>query len=247
MKIKRYVFIFLFIIICLFSSNEAYGYSYGVGKIVNNERPDIGSYKNIIEKYNGYYIGKDDKSIYLTFDCGYENGYTSKILDTLKEEEVKACFFITGHYLNSALDLVKRMTNEGHIIGNHTNKHKHFTKESDVEILEDVRSLEEMYEAKFNQKMSSFVRPPAGEFSEDSQKLLSANSYTSVFWSLAYVDWNKDTYYGNNYSYNNVMSRIHNGAIILMHTVSKDNSTDLKKIICDLKMNGYEFKSLYEL
>ena len=232
-------FIFLF-------TKDSYATGFGVGKINNHERPIL-PYKDQIEKNKGYYLGPDEKSVYLTFDCGYENGYTSSILDTLKENDAKAAFFITGHYLTSSTDIVKRMKAEGHVIGNHTYNHKHFTKESTSDMLRDINDLEKKYYNLIESEISNFVRPPAGEFSEESLKCLSNNDYRTVFWSLAYVDWYKDKYYGNNYAYNEVMKKIHNGAIILMHSVSKDNMMDLDKIIKKIKSEGYSFKSLYEL
>ncbi|MDE7095599.1 MAG: polysaccharide deacetylase family protein, partial [Anaeroplasmataceae bacterium] len=175
---------------------------------------------------------------------GYENGHTKQILEALRNTDTKAIFFITGHYLNSATDLVMEMIEDGHIIGNHTYSHKDFTKSSNEEILKDIRKLENAFQEKTGHQMSKYVRPPRGEFDERSLKLLKDNGYASVFWSLAYVDWHQDTFHGNQYSYKQVMKRIHNGAILLMHTVSKDNAVDLEDIIKKLKNDGYVFKSI---
>ena len=166
------------------------------------------------------------------------------ILKTLKKTNTKAIFFITEHYLNTASDIVLEMINDGHIIGNHTSSHKDFTKSSSDEILNDIKSLEKRFKEVTKVEMSNYVRPPRGEFNEMSQTLLASNGYISVFWSLAYVDWDKNVYYGNHYSYNKVMERIHNGAIILMHTVSKDNMMDLEDIIINLKEQGYIFETM---
>lgn len=239
-KIIIFILTLLSFPVLIISANE-----YGVGKNKTGERPNV-SIKTI-EENNGYTIGSDDKRIYLTFDCGYENGYTLKILDVLKETDTKACFFITGHYLNSSYDIVKRMITDGHIVGNHTYSHKSFNVSSNEEILNDIKKLEDLYKEKTGLTMSKYIRPPKGEYTEKSQKLLADNGYSSIFWSLAYVDWYKDKYYGNHYSYNNVMKKIHNGAIILMHSVSKDNTLDLKDIIIDLKEKGYIFSSLDDL
>lgn len=218
---------------------------FGVGKNKRGQRPNVAD--SIITDNQGYAIGEDTKNIYLTFDCGYENGYTEGILDTLKETNTKAVFFITGHYLKSSKAIVERMMNEGHIIGNHTYSHKDFTQSTSAEILSDIKKLEDAFYQEFGVSMSKFVRPPRGEYNEMSQKTLKDNGYTSVFWSLAYVDWNKDVYNGNHYSYNKVLSRIHNGAIILMHTVGKDNMVDLKDIILELKEEGYVFSTIDKL
>ena len=223
---------------------NAFALGFGLSNIGNNKRPNAGSYKNIIENNGGVYIGPDDNCIYLTFDCGYENGYTISILDTLKENDVKAIFFITGHYLNTNKDIIRRMIEDGHLIGNHTYSHKDFSKSSNKEILDDIKHLESVFKQEFNINMSKYVRPPRGDFDERSLKLLNENSYKTVFWSLAYVDWDKTKFNNNDYSYSNVIRRIHNGAIILMHTVSKDNENDLDKIIKRLKNDGYIFKSI---
>ena len=239
---KKYFLLFVFVFfLSLGIKSDAYGFG-----LVNrpNERPNAAKYGKIIEENGGVYIGPDTKELYLTFDCGYENGYTMQILDALRKTDTKAIFFITGHYLNSASDIVKQMIEDGHIIGNHTYSHKDFTKSSNEEILKDIKKLEDAFYEKFGQKMSNYVRPPRGEFDERSMKLLNENHYVGVFWSLAYVDWHQDKFYGNQYSYHAVMKRIHPGAILLMHTVSKDNAVDLEKIIVDLKNEGYVFKSI---
>lgn len=236
----------LSLLLILLIGIPTYAKGYGVGKNKAGERPSNIN-DPIITKNNGYCIGEDTNQIYLTFDCGYENGYTESILDTLKETDTKAIFFITGHYLKSSKHIVQRMIDEGHIVGNHTYSHKDFTASTAEEILQDLKKLEDAYYEEFQIELSKYVRPPRGEYNEMSQALLRDNGYTSVFWSLAYVDWNKDVYNGNHYSYNKVISRIHNGAIILMHTVGKDNMVDLKDIITTLKEQGYVFSTVDNL
>lgn len=241
---KKTAIFSVFLILLAFSITVC-AKGFGVGKNKRGQRPNVAD--SIITDNQGYAIGEDTKNIYLTFDCGYENGYTEGILDTLKETNTKAVFFITGHYLKSSRAIVERMMNEGHIIGNHTYSHKDFTQSTSAEILSDIKKLEDAFYQEFGVSMSKFVRPPRGEYNEMSQKTLKDNGYTSVFWSLAYVDWNKDVYNGNHYSYNKVLSRIHNGAIILMHTVGKDNMVDLKDIILELKEEGYVFSTIDKL
>ncbi|MGM9969159.1 MAG: polysaccharide deacetylase family protein [Anaeroplasma sp.] len=236
---KKIVFLILLSILSFFSIN-VFSKGFGVGHNKTGERPNVND--EIITNNNGFAIGPDEKSVYLTFDCGYENGYTEMILDTLKMTDIKATFFITGHYLKTSKDIVQRMINEGHLVANHTYSHKDFTQSTNEEIINDLKKIEDLYFQEFNQELAKIVRPPRGEYSEESQKTLASNGYKSIFWSLAYVDWYKDKYYGNDYSYNKVMSRIHNGAIILMHTVSKDNTYDLEKIVNKIKEEGYEFK-----
>ncbi|MDE6407917.1 MAG: polysaccharide deacetylase family protein [Anaeroplasmataceae bacterium] len=236
---------FLWILLGLFLFVGIKGNAYGFG-LVNkgNTRPGAGKYATILEENGGVYLGPDTKEIYLTFDCGYENGHTKMILEALRKTDTKAIFFITGHYLNSATDLVMEMIRDGHIIGNHTYSHKDFTKSSNEEILKDIEKLEAAFKEKTGYEMSKYVRPPRGEFDERSLKLLKDHGYASVFWSLAYVDWHQDAFHGDHYSYKQVMKRIHNGAILLMHTVSKDNAVDLEDIIIQLKNDGYIFKSI---
>lgn len=242
MKMKRYLLLAIATISILLFSIGIYAKGYGVGPCSDGKRPNCED--PIITKNNGYCIGKDEKVVYLTFDCGYENGYTNAILDTLSANDVKAIFFITGHYLNTSEAIVRRMVEEGHIVGNHSYSHRSFTKLSSNEIISDCKKLEDLYYQKIGIEMSKYIRPPKGEYDNNSQTALANNGYKSIFWSLAYVDWNKDLFYGNEYSYKKVMNKMHNGAIILMHTVSKDNMTDLDKIIKKLKNDGYEFMSV---
>ncbi|MDE6047689.1 MAG: polysaccharide deacetylase family protein [Anaeroplasmataceae bacterium] len=236
---------FLWILLSVFLFVGIKGNAYGFG-LVNkgNTRPNAGKYDTILKENGGIYLGPDTQDIYLTFDCGYENGHTKMILEALRKTDTKAIFFITGHYLNSATDLVMEMIEDGHIIGNHTYSHKDFTKSSNEEILKDIEKLEDAFKEKTGYEMSKYVRPPRGEFDERSLKLLKDNGYASIFWSLAYVDWHQDAFHGDHYSYNQVMKRIHNGAILLMHTVSKDNAVDLEDIILKLKNDGYVFKTI---
>lgn len=147
---KKYLLLIMLAVFSLFSLR---GNAYGFGLVNHgNERPNAGKYGDIINNNGGVYIGKDTKEIYLTFDCGYENGYTPMILDALKNTDTKAIFFITGHYLTSATDLVQRMMDEGHIIGNHTYAHKDFTKSSNESILEDIKKLENKFYETFGKK-----------------------------------------------------------------------------------------------
>ncbi|MBM4764433.1 delta-lactam-biosynthetic de-N-acetylase [Bacillus sp. B15-48] len=204
--------------------------------------------EQLLEKYGAVYMGDTSKKeIYLTFDNGYENGYTNQILDVLKKEKVPATFFVTGHYLESAEDQVVRMVEEGHIVGNHSYYHPDLTQVDDARVkreLEKVRAL--TYEIT-GQKQMSYLRPPRGVFSERTLKLAKEAGYTHVLWSLAFVDWHTDKQRGWEYSYNNIMKQIHPGAILLLHTVSKDNADALEKVIKDLKKQGYTFKSLDDL
>ncbi|SDY09605.1 peptidoglycan-N-acetylmuramic acid deacetylase [Evansella caseinilytica] len=205
-------------------------------------------YAQLLQKYNGIYRGDiTKKEVFLTFDNGYENGYTEKILDALKEKQVPATFFVTGHYLQSAPELIKRMVNEGHNVGNHSFHHPSLPAVDDERLKRELVSLEELYEEITGRKDMRFLRPPRGTFSERTLARSAELGYINVFWSLAYKDWETANQKGWKHAYNAVMKRIHPGAIVLLHSVSSDNAEALPKIIDDLRADGYTFKSLDEL
>ena len=224
-------------------SNKKYGW--GVKRAENHEQPDITVYKTILDKYNGISMGNSEKPyVYLTFDCGYEAGYTEKILEVLKQNDVKATFFITGHYLNSRPDLVQRMIEEGHIIGNHTADHICMP-ESTEEIKEDVMELHTALYDKFGYEMK-YLRPPKGEYSETSVAYTNTLGYTTVMWSFAYDDWDENKQGREEYGKQKILDNVHNGEVMLLHSTSKDNSNILDYCIKEIKNMGYEFKSLDE-
>lgn len=222
--------------------------SWGFQRVENNAQPnlDINS-KNILEKHNGFAIGNEtDPYIYLTFDLGYEAGYTSKILDVLKENNVTAAFFVTAHYLNTQEALVKRMLDEGHIVGNHTVNHKELVKLSDEEIKEEITNLSNSIYDKFGYEMT-FFRPPKGEYSERVVKIASELNYTTVLWSSAYDDWDESKQGREEYGKSKILDNLHNGCILLLHATSKDNMNILNDVITQTKNKGYEFKSLNDI
>ncbi|MGD6801014.1 delta-lactam-biosynthetic de-N-acetylase [Rossellomorea vietnamensis] len=229
--------------------NKSIGWGFKKGN--EGKQAEAGkTYDELLKKYGAFYKDSpDEKVLYLTFDNGYENGYTGKILDVLKEEKVPAAFFVTGHYLNSAPDLVKRMANEGHIVGNHSWSHPDLTAVSDEKLRKELDMVKEKTAEITKQQTMAYLRPPRGVFSERTMKLAKDAGYTHVLWSLAFVDWHTDSQKGWQYSYNNIMKQIHPGAVMLLHTVSKDNAEALGKVIKDLKKEGYTFKSLdyYEM
>ena len=219
-------------------------YGFGIKKNTNHTQPDIGKYAPILAENDAYYVGDaQSNKVYLTFDCGYENGYTDDILKVLKEKKITATFFITGHYLESATELVKQMVEDGHVIGNHSNKHKDITQLSDQEIEKEIISLNLRFKELIGEEMSTFYRPPAGSFDARSLKAVKNLGYQTMFWSLAYEDWN-----GKKINVvDEVTSHIHNGAIILMHAVSEENAKELGEVIDEIIYMGYEFHSPYEL
>jgi peptidoglycan-N-acetylmuramic acid deacetylase len=219
---------------------------WGFKKAKNGQQADAGkTLEQILDKHSAIYKGDSNKKyLYLTFDNGYENGYTPKILDILKKEKVPAAFFVTGHYLDSEPDLVKRMANEGHIVGNHSWSHPDLTKVSDEKLKEELEKVRYAAEVLTGKKHMAYLRPPRGIFSERTMALAKDAGYTHVFWSLAYVDWYTDQQKGGQYAYDKIISQAFPGAIMLLHTVSKDNAEALEKVLQELKKQGYQFKSL---
>ena len=202
--------------------------------------------KNTLEESKGICLGSsEDKTIYLTFDEGYEAGYTSRILDILKENDVKATFFLTAHYVNTQEELVQRMIDEGHIIGNHTVNHKSMPDLSEEEIKKEVMDLHQVIYEKFNYEMK-YIRPPKGEFSQRTLQLTNSLGYTTVMWSFAYEDWNEDKQPDEEKSKQKILDNLHNGEIMLLHGNSKTNIDILDSVIKEAKNMGYTFKSLDE-
>lgn len=226
-------------------SNKKIGW--GIKRNDNHEQPDVGSKnKEILDKYKGYCLGnKDSKKVYLTFDEGYEAGYTEKILAVLKENDVKATFFITAHYVNTHPELVQKMIDEGHIIGNHTVNHKSMPDLDIDTIKKEVMDLNTAIYEKFGYEMK-YIRPPKGEYSEKTVAYTNTLGYTTVMWSFAYDDWDENKQGRENYAKEKILNNVHNGAIILLHGNSKDNTNVLDECIKEIKKMGYEFKSLDE-
>ena len=220
---------------------------WGIKREKDHVQPDLGSKnKNLIEKYNGMAMGnKESKNIYLTFDLGYEAGYTESILDTLKANNVPAAFFITAHYVNTASNLVQRMIDDGHIIGNHTVNHKSMPNISEAELEKELMNLHTAIYEKFNYEMK-YMRPPKGEYSERSLNTTVKLGYIPVMWSFAYADWDEAKQPSHNEGIKKIIENVHNGEIMLLHATSKTNMEILDTVIKQIKDLGYEFKSLDE-
>lgn len=226
-------------------SNKKIGW--GIKRNDNHEQPDLGgANKKLIDENEDIAIGnKESKCVYLTFDEGYEAGYTPQILDTLKANDVKAAFFITGHYLNTQPELVKRMIDEGHIVGNHTVNHPSMPDLDNDKLKEEITKLHTAVFEKFGYEMK-YLRPPKGEFSQRTLHLTKSLGYTTVMWSFAYDDWDESKQGRETYAKEKVLSNLHNGEVILLHSNSKDNCNILDEIIKEIKKQGYEFKTLDE-
>lgn len=226
-------------------SSTAYSYGWGFKPSGHEQRPNIGTYEQLLANHFAYYAEEtDEKNIYLTFDNGYEEGYTSSILSVLKKHDIPATFFVTGHYVETAPELVQQMVKEGHIIGNHSYHHPDFTTMNKEEIQKELQSLETAVAEITEQKEMNYVRPPRGTFNEKTLKWIEELGYIHIFWSIAFKDWETDRQKGWKYAYDQMMKQAHPGAIVLLHTVSEDNALALDRAITTLKERGYQFKSL---
>lgn len=230
----------------------AAGGNWGLSFQQDGKPPVANATADYLKQFDAWYMGPEksvkDKCIYLTFDAGYENGYTEKILDILKEEKVPAAFFLVGHYLEENPDLIKRMEQEGHLIGNHTMHHPDMSEIAEKEdFVRELQELEDVYRAITGNTMKKVYRPPQGKYSEANLKHAAELGYTTFFWSLAYVDWYENEQPSREEALNLLNRRIHPGAVVLLHSTSKTNSEILQELIQGWKGEGYVFRSLEEL
>ena len=202
-----------------------------------------------LKKYDAAYIGDTTQMVlYLTFDAGYENGCTEKILDTLKKHEVTAAFFLVGNYIEKNADLVRRMVEEGHTVGNHTMHHYDMSKISDqAAFAKELQDLENLYKETTGQQMQKYYRPPQGIYSEENLKMAQELGYKTVFWSLAYVDWNNDSQPTKEQAFEKLLPRTHSGAVVLLHSTSQTNAEILDELLTKWKEEGYRFGTVEEL
>ena len=202
-----------------------------------------------LRQFDTVYLGDtSEKVIYLTFDAGYENGCTAKILDVLQKHQVKAAFFLVGNYIEKNEDLVRRMVKEGHIVGNHTMHHYDMSKLSDkAAFSKELTDLETLYKTATGMDMPKFYRPPQGIYSEENLRMAKELGYKTVFWSLAYVDWNNDAQPSREQAFSKLLPRIHNGAVVLLHSTSRTNAEILDELLTKWKEMGFRFASIEEL
>ena len=213
-------------------------------------QPSVGNTSNDrLLEYNAAYLGDTSKKvIYLTFDAGYENGCTEKILDTLKAHNVPAAFFLVGNYIEKNPDLVKRMVEDGHIVGNHTYHHWDMSKISDeATFRSELESLEGLYTQVTGKTIEKYYRPPQGIYSEENLKMAQDIGYHTVFWSLAYVDWLNDDQPTKEQAFAKLLPRIHDGAVILLHSTSQTNAEILDELLTKWESMGYTFGTIDEL
>ena len=202
-----------------------------------------------LAQYDAYYLGDTSKKvIYLTFDCGYENGYTEKILDALKKHQAPAAFFVVGNMIETAPDIICRMVEDGHIVGNHTYHHPDMSAISEQAAFQkELDDLAALFQETTGQELPKFYRPPQGKYSEENLKQAQALGYKTILWSLAYVDWYVDDQPTAEQAYAKLLPRIHDGAIVLLHSTSKTNADILDDLLTKWEDMGYTFASLYDL
>lgn len=220
----------------------------------DHTQPPLDANLRVIEKYNAYYVDKtksasdSEKVLYLTFDAGYENGNIAKILDTLKKHNAHAAFFILEHLITKETELVRRMAEEGHIVANHTRKHRDMSQFTDFEeFSKELSGLEEVYRQYIGREMAKYYRPPEGRFSELNLKFADDLGYKTVFWSFAYADWDNSKQPDPQAAIDKILKHTHNGAIILLHPTSATNAAILDRLLTEWKAQGYRFGSLDEL
>ncbi|MEF2836378.1 MAG: polysaccharide deacetylase family protein [Oscillospiraceae bacterium] len=212
--------------------------------------PPVGNAgRDQLRQYDAAYLGDPSKNvIYLTFDAGYENGCTEKILDVLQDQQVPAAFFLVGNYLEKNADLVRRMVAEGHTVGNHTMHHYDMSKLSDKEsFARELTDLEKLFREVTGKDLPKYYRPPQGIYSEENLKMAKELGYRTVFWSLAYVDWQNDAQPTKEEAFAKLLPRTHPGAVVLLHSTSRTNAEILEELIGKWKEEGYQFGTLEEL
>lgn len=202
-----------------------------------------------LQQYGAAYLGDTgEKVLYLTFDAGYENGCTGEILDILKRQEVKAAFFLVGTYLEKNADLVRRMVDEGHTVGNHTMHHGNMSQISEMDAFSrELRDVETRFKEVTGQELPRYYRPPQGIYSTENLKMAQELGYKTVFWSLAYVDWNNDDQPSHDEAFQKLLPRTHSGAVVLLHSTSRTNTEILEELLEKWKEAGYRFGTLDEL
>ena len=211
-------------------------------------RPPLPPEMSYITEHGGYYIGEDEKVIYLTFDAGYENGNVEKILDTLKQENVPGAFFILDNLAKTNTDLVKRMVDEGHTVCNHTAKHKDMTKMTSKEdFAAELRAMEDVYRDKIGGEIARYYRPPEGKFNEQNLAWADELGYKTIFWSFAYADWDNANQMSREKAIEKIITNTHNGEVILLHPTSKTNAEILPELIAKWREMGFTFGTLDEL
>ena len=223
-------------------------------RMPDHRQPTLDTTMQWITEYDGYYLdtrldeNSPERVVYLTFDAGYENGNVAKILDVLKAEQVSGAFFVLEHLIDANTELVLRMVEEGHLVCNHTCKHKDMTRVTSQEEFErELHALETLFYEKTGHVMPKYYRPPEGKFSEENLRFAMAMGYKTIFWSFAYADWDNDRQPSPERAKQIILDHVHNGAVLLLHPTSSTNAAVLGDVIRELKAQGYRFGTLNEL
>ena len=245
------VLVFLF---CMSGFSVSNAQSWYCKRNTDNRQPIFGSDLSYVEQYDGYFLDRKhgdanpEKVVYLTFDAGYENGNVARILDTLKEKQVSGAFFILSYLVNNNTELVLRMSDEGHLVCNHTSSHADVTtKTTFEEFSAELYSLENVYREHTGRELSKYFRPPEGRFNAASLSYAQKMGYKTVFWSFAYEDWNNNAQMSAQNAKKKILANVHNGAVILLHPTSATNAEILGEVIDELRAQGYSFGTLDEL
>ncbi len=232
-----------------FGSTATAAAAWGLSFRTQGKPPEGPASSAQLAKYDAVYLGNtNEKVLYLTFDAGYENGCTAKILDALKKHNAPAAFFLVGNYMEKNADLVRRMVDEGHIVGNHTMHHPDMSKITDLAAFQkELKDLEGCFETVTGKQLPKFYRPPQGTYSLDNLKMAQSLGYRTVFWSLAYVDWKNDAQPKAEDAIAKVLSRTHPGAVVLLHSTSETNAEILDTLLAKWEQQGYRFAPITEL
>ncbi len=259
MKISKYIFTSLFALLifaeCVCGAELSTPHGWYVNRNKEHLQPRLDANLSFIEEHGGYYvdrrhpdINEADKVVYLTFDVGYENGNVSRILDTLNEKNAKGAFFVLEHVINATPELVLRMRDEGHTVGNHTCRHPDMSAVTDKDAFgAELAKLEKLYFDLAGEEMPKYYRPPQGKFTEQNLIFADELGYKTIFWSFAYADWDNDKQPDPQKSLELILSNIHNGAVLLLHPTSQTNADILPELIDTLRADGYRFGTIDEL
>jgi peptidoglycan-N-acetylmuramic acid deacetylase len=231
------------------AASSSAGTGWGLSFQEEGKRPVGNATIEELKEYNAYYAqDTEEKVIALTFDAGYENGNTPAILDALKKHGVSATFFVVGNFVKDNPDLIKRMAEEGHTVGNHTMTHPDMSKISTLEDFQaELEGVEELYREITGTEMSKFYRPPQGIYNTQNLAMAKELGYQTFFWSLAYVDWYQDDQPTDEEAYKKLLGRIHPGAIVLLHSTSSTNARILDELLSRWEEMGYRFQTLEQL
>ena len=223
--------------------------NWGLGFGTEGKPPTGNASAEELKKYNAYFIGDTTQNtIYLTFDCGYENGNTEPILDALKKHDVKATFFVVGNFLETSPEIVKRMIAEGHTVGNHTYHHLDMSSISSMDAFKkETQDVENLFEQITGTPITKFYRPPQGKYNIENLKMAQELGYHTFFWSLAYVDWYQDKQPSKEEAFEKLLGRIHPGAIVLLHSTSDTNGAILDELLTKWEEMGYHFATLDDI